>query len=188
MVIITLTSLAGCSNAGLSAVCLSSGVKAEKTKAKLSGFADRIDVFEKDGKKLAYGDWVINMHVPSSGKLTPKNCMQSLRMASEFFADRFPDGIVKFRCTSWLLSPLHQTCLPPESGIRQFASMFDLASVSPMTDGRELWRIFHRNYTGSTEGFPAETTLQRAYLKLLADGDVPQSGLGYIFMKDGKII
>ncbi len=146
------------------------------------------ETYEKNGVKLNYGDWVLNVHIPSSGKLSVEDCMESFRIASEFFADRFPDGIIKFRCSSWLLAPIHDKYLPPESGIRKFADMFDVTKVTPKPEGNDLWRIFNKEYNGSTEGFPAETSLQRAYLKLLSDGNVPESGLGFILMKDGKII
>ncbi len=147
-----------------------------------------LEKYEKNGIKLNYGDWVIGIHIPSCGKLDIDECVESLRMASEFFADRFPDGVTKFRCSSWLLAPIHEKYLAPETGIRKFASLFDVVKATPKPAGNDLWRIFNKDYNGSTEGFPADTSLQRAYLKLLADGNVPESGLGYIFMKDGKIL
>lgn len=144
--------------------------------------------YEKNGVVLNRGDWVLNVHIPSSGKLTVEDCMDSFRRAAEFYADRFPDGIVKFTCHSWLLAPNHKDYLDPNSGIRQFADLFDVVKWEEDPAGRDLWRIFHRNYEGSTEGFPTDTSLQRAYLKLLADGETPQIGLGFLFMKDGKIL
>lgn len=146
------------------------------------------DTYEKNGIKLNYGDWVIGMHIPSAGKLTTEDCMDSLRQAAEFYADRFPDGVAKFRCHSWLLAGNHKDYLAPETGIRKFADLFDVVKVTPHPEGHDLWRIFNKNYEGSTEGFPAETSLQRAYLKMLADGNAPETGLGFIFMKDGEII
>jgi len=146
------------------------------------------ETYEKNGIKLNYGDWVIGMHIPSSGKLKREDCIDSLRQAAEFYADRFPDGVAKFRCHSWLLAGNHKDYLSPETGIRQFADLFDVVTVTPHPEGYDLWRIFNRDYEGSTEGFPADTSLQRAYLKMLADGNAPETGLGFIFMKDGEII
>lgn len=146
------------------------------------------EAFEIHGNRLNYGDWVLNVHVPSSGKLTTEDCIESLRMAAEFYKDRFPDGLVKFRCCSWLLAENHKDYLAPETGIRRFADLFHVAKITPKPNGSDLWRIFGRPYEGSTEGFPAETSLQRAYLKMLSDGISPEIGLGYIFFKDGEII
>ena len=147
-----------------------------------------VEVYEKNGIKMNYGDFVINVHIPSCGKLNMDECMESFRTAAKFYADKFPDGVAKFRCNSWLLAKNHEQYLPADGGIRRFASFFDPISFSDNEKGSDLWRIFGKMYDGSTEGFPAETSLQRAYLKLLADGNVPGSGRGYMFMKDGEII
>ncbi len=146
------------------------------------------EAYEKDGIKLERGDWVITLHIPSSGKLKVEDCMESLRMAAEFYADRFPDGIAKFRCHSWLLAENHKDYLLPESAIRKFADLFDVAESVKDQNRGDWWRIFGKPYDESTEQYPAETSLQRAYLKMLADGNLPEMGLGYIFMKDGKIL
>ena len=97
-------------------------------------------------------------------------------------------GVAKFCCDSWLLAPIHEKYLAPESRIRKFAALFDVVKATQNPEGNDLWRIFNKEYQGSTEGLPANTSLQRAYLKLLDDGNVPESGLGFLFMKDGKIL
>lgn len=144
--------------------------------------------YEKNGIKMGYGDVWINVHIPSCGKLNIDECMDSFRTAAEFYKDYFPDGIAKFRCHSWLLASIHKQYLPAEGGIRRFADLFDVVRDEPNEKGSDLWRIFGIVYEGSTEGFPTETSLQRAYLKLLADGNTPAWGQGYIFMKDAEII
>lgn len=146
------------------------------------------EVYSKNGVTLNYGDWVINTHIPSCGKLNMDECMDSFRAAADFFADRFPDGIAKFKCHSWLLCEHHKDYLAPETGIRKFADLFDVVKTGSDPQGRNLWRIYNRPYNGSLEGFPADTSLRRAYIKLIEDGKEPGWGLGYIFMKDGEII
>ena len=69
-------------------------------------------------------------------------CMKSFRTAAEFYADRFPDGIVKFRCNSWLLAPNHKDYLAPETNIRKFADLFDVVEVSITPQYGNWWRIF----------------------------------------------
>lgn len=146
------------------------------------------EVYSKNGIELNYGDWVLNVHIPSGGRLSMDDCLDSFRAAAEFYQDRFPDGVAKFRCHSWLLAPIHKDYLPPETGIRKFADLFDVVRSFPSEKYSNLWRIFGKPYEGSLENFPAETSLQRAYLKLLSDGKTPESGLGYLFLKDGEII
>lgn len=144
--------------------------------------------YEKGGVKLGYGDWAITVHVPSSGKLSIDECMKSFRTAAEFYADRFPDGIVKFRCDSWLLAPNHKDYLAPETNIRKFADLFDVVEVSTTPQYGNWWRIFGKPYDESSMDYPSDTSLQRAYLKMISDGNHPQTALGYLFMKDGKIL
>ena len=78
--------------------------------------------------------------------------------------------------------------LKPDSHILQFADLFDVISSEENKTGSDLWRIFNRPYEGSTEGFPADTTLRRGFLKLVNEGNLGGFGYGYIFMKDGQII
>ncbi len=146
------------------------------------------ETYERDGIKLGYGDWVINVHIPSSGKLSIEDCLESFCMASQFYADRFPDGIVKFRCCSWLLAQNHKEYLAPETTIRKFADLFDVVESKEQFNRGDWWRIFGKPYDDSDKDYPAETSLQKAYLKMLSDGKLPETGLGYIFMKDGKIL
>lgn len=146
------------------------------------------ETYQKGDLSLGYGDWLINVHIPSCGKLSIDECMDSFNQACEFYKDFFPDGIVKFRCNSWLLTSKHNDYIPENGGIRRFAALFDVAFERDNEKGSDLWRIFGKEYNGSTEGFPAETSLQRAYLKMLENGICPGYGRGYIFMKDGKII
>lgn len=147
-----------------------------------------IEPYEKHGIKLNYGDWVINTHIPSGKPLDTEECLKSFRMAAEFFADRFPDGIAKFRCYSWLLADVNQKFLAPDTRIRKFANLFDVVRTDPAPKGEDLWRIFGIPYEGTTEGFPEETSLQRGYLKHLSEGKSLERGLGFLFIKDGKIL
>ncbi|MBO5248477.1 MAG: DUF5596 domain-containing protein [Clostridia bacterium] len=144
--------------------------------------------YTKNGVKLGYGDWVINVHIPSSGKLLVDDCITSFRMAAEFYADRFPDGIAKFRCDSWLLAPNHKDYLSPDTNIRKFADLFDIAQEISCPNRDDWLRIFLTPYKGETETYSSETSLQRAYLKMLRDGNLPQRGLGYLFLKNGNIL
>lgn len=146
------------------------------------------ETYEKNGVKLGYGDWIINVHIPSSGKLNLEECMESFRMASQFYADRFPDGIAKFRCYSWILAQNHKDYLAPQTNIRKFADLFDVVASEKNPDREDWWRIFGKSYDASTDQYPANTSLQRAYLKMLSDGNLPETGLGFLFMKDGQIL
>lgn len=140
------------------------------------------------GYHLKYGDTVINLHIPSSGPLDDGEMIESLRKAAAFYADCFPDGVAKFTCHSWLLNPNHRDLLSPTCGINRFANLFDVVNFREDEKKNDLWRIFGKRYEGSTEDFPADTSLQRAYLKMVEDGTPIGWGTGFLFLKDGEII
>ena len=86
------------------------------------------------------------------------------------------------------LAPNHKDYLAPETNIRKFADLFNVVEVSTTPQYGNWWRIFGKPYDESSIDYPSDTSLQRAYLKMISDGNHPQTALGYLFMKDGKIL
>ena len=133
-------------------------------------------------------DPVVNMHIPSSGPLTPDSVMESFREAERFYAPLFGGGAVPFMCSSWLLAPFHGRILPETSNIRRFGEMFDVVKVNPDEEGGCLVRIFNQRYQGDPSVLREDTSLQRAYKQYLMRGEKACSAVGFFFMKDGKLI
>lgn len=76
------------------------------------------------------GDRVIEVHIPSRGKLTPEACEASLEQARAFYAKYFPEYDHKcFTCHSWLLSETLNQYLPESSNILHFGNMFTRIST-----------------------------------------------------------
>ena len=72
------------------------------------------------------GDNVIDVHIPEGESLTRENCERSISAAVEFFEKFFPEfRYTHFLCHSWLLDSELNEYLRENSGIRQFAAMFD---------------------------------------------------------------
>ncbi len=144
--------------------------------------------YEKDGMVIHKGDVVINMHIPSCGPMTVEGCMDSFRQAEAFFKDLFPGKPVPFMCNSWLLYPEHENMLDENTNIRKFMAFFDIVEGHEDEKGGNLWRIFYKHDYSDPAALPQETSLQRAYVKLLSSGKYAGSGIGYFFMKDGVIL
>ena len=71
------------------------------------------------------GDAVLDVHIPSDGKLTPEECYRSFDKAREFFPKYFPEHKFKcFTCHSWLLDDTLKKYLPSDSNIIKFGDMF----------------------------------------------------------------
>jgi hypothetical protein len=144
--------------------------------------------YEKDGNVIRKGDIVINMHIPSCGPMTEELCMDSFRQAEQFFKDLFPGRPVAFMCNSWLLYPEHENMLEPTTNMRKFMNFFEIVEGREDPNGGNLWRIFYAHDYSDPTKLPQETSLQRAYVKLLSSGKPAGSGVGYFFMKDGVIL
>ena len=124
---------------------------------------------------------VINVHIPSCGKLNREDYLKSYDQAAEFFADAFPGEEIAFVCESWLLFEGHKEMLPADSGIVGFLS--DYECFLQKESEEDLWRIFHREWDGNAEALPEDTGLQKAYKKLLLEGKKPGFGYGIFFRK-----
>ena len=72
--------------------------------------------------KRQQDDWVLDVHIPESGPLTPAAVGDSFDSAMTFFARHFPDQPVRTAvCESWLLDPYLAEHLPPTSNVVAFA-------------------------------------------------------------------
>lgn len=135
--------------------------------------ADYRDVLKK-------GDDVINIHIPSSGPLTPSLVQESLKRAYEFYGPNHGDRLV-FRCCTWMLYTPTAELLPDESNIKQFYNLFDVFYDSAPAD-YHLWRIFYKE-TDDYKSLPQDTSLQKIFYKYLNEGNRIGIGCGILSYK-----
>ena len=114
---------------------------------------------------------LINIHIPSKGKLVEKECEESYQRAQSFF------GLGEFACDSWLLNPIFQE-LGGGSGIVRFASRYRIAFMSEDRENRDAWRIFGTMDTGDISALPEDTRLQRIAKNHLLRGGSLDRGYG----------
>lgn len=132
----------------------------------------------KQYKNIKKGDTVINCHIPSSGEPFDKTARQkSYKMAYEFFKDSLPEGKTAFVCSSWLLFPEHKKFLACCKNIIDFMNDFEIIDSSLDKDGNNLWRIFG-TASKDINTYKAETSMQKAYLNYLKQGNLCGSGFG----------
>ena len=142
---------------------------------------------EQGGHTLQPHDPVINIHVPSFGRLDYDAVMDAYRRAAEFFGHLFPDGAVWFHIESWLVYP-PVSSLFPEGNLRRFAADFDVVHAwhDPKQDDR--YRVFYLPPDAPMETYPETTALQRNLKAWLLDGNSMGIGFGLFLWKDGKIV
>lgn len=153
--------------------------------------------FETDTCNVSYsngdynineGDKVINMHIPSCGPLTEEACMESYKKAYEFYRPLFKSDIIPFVCDSWLLYPRHTEFLPKDSNIRKFMDHFTIIDSDIDDKYSDLWRIFYKEYHQNIDDMPKNTSLQRAYIDWIKQGNPVGSGYGIFFFDGNQIV
>lgn len=73
------------------------------------------------------GDNVLDIHIPADGSFEREECIKSMKMANEFFAEYFPQFSYKcFTCFSWLLDDTLEKYVSPTSNILAFGRLFDV--------------------------------------------------------------
>ncbi|HBL84586.1 MAG TPA: hypothetical protein DDZ99_06730 [Clostridiales bacterium] len=140
--------------------------------------------YSKDGYILNHGDIVINVHIPSCGPLKHDACLESYKMAAEFYKDIFIDRPVAIKCESWLLYPKHREFLPRTSNILSFMNDYDIFESAIDEKNSDAWRIFYKESTDNLDELPVETSIQRAYIDWFRKGNKMGSGEGVFFIAD----
>lgn len=140
---------------------------------------------------LSKGDTVYSCHIPSSGSLKKEDCILSFKKAYEFFGgDKLKGGILPVLCQSWLLYPPYiEKVYDEDSNLKKFARMFDI--VNQIDTGNEFsdcWRVFNKEYQGSTEGLPDDTRLRRNMIKYIDNYGFFGVGEGIILFDGEKIV
>ena len=140
------------------------------------------------GKTVRTGDTFINMHIQSRGiPLTDEVRLDSYRRAYRHFAPLFPDGVVIFGCSSWLLYPAHLEFLPEDMNIRKFIKDFEMVRGGDTEDFHDRWRVFGRYADLPDNELPRDTKLRAAYAERLCGGGKTGRGFG-LFAFDGEKI
>ena len=93
-------------------------------------------------KPVKLGQLVVNMHIPALGPLLEEDCRESFLRAYEFFKHLFPDGVVPFFCSSWIISPSHETMLGPDSNLRKFMKFFKLRASGTTVEKALIQYVF----------------------------------------------
>lgn len=139
---------------------------------------------------LKKGDTVINMHIPSSGKLVPEEVIESFKKAYVMFSDEVrEDGILVLHCDSWMLhTPMADAVYKDGSNMKAFYDMFDVIEVRNADSFSNFWRVFAMPNGTELDKVPTDTTLRRNVLSYMKNGGVFGNGRGIILFDGEKIV
>ncbi|MDR6987034.1 hypothetical protein J2Y66_001516 [Paenarthrobacter nitroguajacolicus] len=124
-------------------------------------------------------EWVLGVHIPEDGGLSPALVDASLSEARAFFPRYFPDKPARIAtCDSWMLDPYLAERLPG-SNIASFARRFtvDRCTDAP-TDA--VYFTFRQRGLHDLDKLPRDTSLQRVVLERIDDGGTWQLGHGHL--------
>ncbi|MBR5899941.1 MAG: hypothetical protein IKZ38_00945 [Clostridia bacterium] len=125
---------------------------------------------------------VINVHIPRNGQsLNSELVGEAYKTASDFYRDKLNANPVIFVCESWLLYPKNLQVLSQNSNIRKFISNYQIILSQDYPDYSEVWRLFDCKYTGNAKDLPADSSLRRAYINWISNGEPIGFGLGVYF-------
>lgn len=140
------------------------------------------------GIRLAAGDPVKHIHIPSSGEAFHREArLESYRRAHGFFRGEREDGKLVCVCHSWLLYPGYRDILPENSNIRSFMDDFTILQVDE--EGFEdAWRVFGPDAEKAARELPENTSMQRAFKRHLMAGGKTGCALGLLVFDGEKLV
>jgi len=134
---------------------------------------------------LGPGDTILQVHIPSGGKMTLDAVGDSMRRAEEFFRKHFPEeSPVAFCTTSWLFSNVLERLLPRTANTLRCQRELYLFPVPSRADSG-LYFIFPED-TFDPRTASRETALQRGVLELLSEGKRVRIGGMFLLLEDLK--
>lgn len=124
---------------------------------------------------LQKDSWVLDMHIPAGGGLTPEACRESHLQAIKFFDRHFPNRRWSaYVCSSWMFNTQLEEILPPGANLVKYMQDLYLFPV-PSTGQDGLWFVFLQEPLDLASA-PCETSLQRSILDFLRAGNVWRGG------------
>lgn len=152
-----------------------------------SGLLFRLGTLEFE-YAVQQGAPVLSVHIPSDAGLTEDGLCKSYEAAGRFWTERrealcFAGEPKEIWCSTWLLSPELGKLLPPGSGIRRFASGYELTQFDPDNESFYRWLFEGKR---RPEELPGRTSLQRAVKAHLAAGGTIGIAAGYLRRTEGS--
>ncbi|SEJ70757.1 hypothetical protein SAMN04487917_11095 [Arthrobacter sp. yr096] len=123
--------------------------------------------------------WVLGVHIPEDGGLSPALVDDSFSEARVFFSTHFADKPAPVAtCDSWMLDPYLAERLPA-SNIASFSRRFTLDRCTDApTDA--VYFTFRQRGLDDLDKLPRDTSLQRVVLERIDDGGTWQLGHGHL--------
>lgn len=140
----------------------------------------RDGLVEKDAVRLAKNQWepvlqkgdtVIQLHIPSGGKLDAAAVAESIQRMRDFTAAYYPEYKYKaFACASWMLNPKLADLLGEDSNLVRFGRLFHPLTMKIHGTGVFYFVFMQPGYECDVASLPANARLEKALKEYYLSG------------------
>ncbi len=143
--------------------------------------------YDDEDMHIKTGEHIINVHIPSRGKLLQEDCLDSYKQAYEFYKEYQKDGVLYMCCHSWLLEPALEEILDESSNIIKFKRNYRVFRTDKRGVFPDAWRVFMKENV-AVEDYPEGNLMQRKIKEYLLKGNTIGYGLGVMAFDGEKIV
>lgn len=141
-----------------------------------------------NGYKIHKGDFILGCHIPSAGPLKPELCIESFKMAYDFFRDKLKNDVLPIRCCSWLLYPPYKEVFGEKSNVTNFASNFEIVQVYDEEEFGDAWRVFGMDVNDDIDNLPNNTAMQRSFIRYIKSRHSFGVATGFVLFDGEKVL
>ena len=133
-------------------------------------------------KVLSKNDPVVQLHIPSSGKLTEKAVTQSIEKMRVFLHTYYPEYHYKaFSTASWMINPVLEELLDSSSNIVRFGKRFHILTRKIHGISAFYFVFMQPDNHFQLADLPETTTLQKVLKQHYLSGNVLHEVVGFFF-------
>ncbi len=153
-----------------------------------SAYGEEKIVYDKHGLNIKHGDPVLEVHIPSSGRMPYEEVMASYKMAYEFFPEFHMNGLLPICGASWLFHKGVFGSVKKGTNVDKFINDYEVITAWDTPDFPDCWRIFDKGYTGNPDDLPSSGSLRQGIVDYLKAGGVMGEGFAILIFDGEKCV
>lgn len=153
-----------------------------------SAYGEQKIVYNKHGLNIKHGDPVLDVHIPSSGRMPYEEVLASYKMAYEFFPEYRINGLLPICAGSWLLHKSVFDSVKKGTNVDKFINDYDIITAWDTPEFPDCWRLFDMEYTGNPDDLPSDGSLRRGIVEYLKNGGIMGEAFGIVIFDGEKIV
>ena len=153
-----------------------------------SAYGEQKIAYNKHGLNIKHGDPVLDVHIPSSGRMPYEEVLASYKMAYEFFPEYRINGLLPICAGSWLLHKSVFDSVKKGTNVDKFINDYDIITAWDTPEFPDCWRIFDMEYTGNPDDLPSDGSLRRGIVDHLKNGGIMGEAFGIVIFDGEKVV